>query len=408
MGTTCSLYIHIPFCARKCGYCAFYSVPVSPSEAAALSGSYVNALINDITRQIEFFSVSCIPTIYIGGGTPSVLSRAAMERLLAFLAALPVDTAHPVDAAREWTVEANPESVDADFLRMCKAHGVTRISAGVQTFNDASRAAIGRAGSAALVMEKLACIADVYADDFSCDLISGLPCSSPEQTARDIRQVAALGAGHISLYDLTLEEGTPLWQAAARGRAALPDADAACAAWLSGRKTLAVLGYRQYEVSSFARAGKECLHNQRYWRMESWLGAGAAASGTVIDDAAARGTRYSCAWDAGAYAAVLGQPRAGQGALAPLYAEEALDRPTLMQESLLMGMRATGGPDAALFRQRFSVTLESRIPGTLAKWRSRSLMHPVLPALNDSGLLFLNAFLRDAFAEIEGQSGASI
>jgi oxygen-independent coproporphyrinogen-3 oxidase len=320
-----------------------------------------------------------------------------MERLLAFLAALPGGTAHSRNTPREWTVEVNPESADNAFLRMCKEHGVTRVSAGVQTFNDASRAAIGRSGSAALVLEKLADIADVYAGGFSCDLISGLPCAPPGQTSRDIRQLAALGASHISLYDLTLEEGTPLYTAVAGGNRALPDEDAACAAWLSGRKTLAALGYRQYEVSSFARAGGECLHNTRYWRMQSWLGAGAAASGTVLDDAAARGTRYSCAWDAGAYAAALSLPRAG---LAPLYAVENLERPTLMRESLLMGMRSTCGPDEELFRRRFSASLESCIPRTLAKWRARSLMHPATPALNESGLLFLNAFLRDAFTEL--------
>jgi oxygen-independent coproporphyrinogen-3 oxidase len=162
-----------------------------------------------------------------------------------------------------------------------------------------------------------------------------------------------------------------------------------------GRDALEAAGYAQYEVSNFARPGKEVIHNIRYWRMENWLAAGPAASGTIIDDRAGRGFRYTVKPDVAAYL------RRSRPAASPGWVTETLDRLTLMKESCLMGFRYAEGPDPELFRLRFGLDLEGLIPRTLAAWRRRGLLRPGKTALTREGLLFLDPFLIDAFRELE-------
>ena len=388
-----SLYIHIPFCAKKCDYCDFYSVPAgvkfdgdSPDR---LLDRFVEALCQDIAWQLAVFHVTKLASVYIGGGTPSLLGPGRIKTLLGFLSI--------VGAPRgdgEFTVEVNPESVDENFLRVCLEGGVTRISCGIQTFDERARRAVGRRGERRRLGSALELLREAYGGSFSADLISGLPGQDEAALLRDIGMLLHYGPAHVSLYDLTVEEGTPLHRKAAGSKVSLPSADEAARLWIAGRDFLEAAGYPQYEVSNFAPDGNRSSHNIVYWRMGGWLGAGPSASGTIIRDSGAevvRGIRRAVAADVHRYVS-------GEG---PEVLVEHLDRAALIRESFLMGFRYIEGPDAALFQKRFGCEMESLVPETLAKWRDGGKMREGLCALNREGLLMLNSFLKECFIEMD-------
>jgi len=386
-----SLYIHIPFCRSRCDYCDFFSTPLDAVEDASIIDTFIDAVLCDVAEQLGMFDVEHVPTVYIGGGTPSVLGAARMERLLAGLRAL----LQPLQGMpAECTVEANPESIDDGFLRACASGGINRLSLGVQSFHDPARRAVRRLGDSALVAERLALAARYFPGAFSIDLITGLPEQTAATVRADIERALSFRPGHVSLYSLTLEPETPLSERVTRHGAAalsLPNGDEADSLWIAGRDALEKSGLAQYEVSSFALPHKTCAHNIRYWRMENWLGAGPAASGTIINDETGTGRRFTYPPDIDAYIA----------AQKPCI--EELDKAVLIRESLLMGFRYRGGPDPFMFKRRFGCGIEDLIPQTISRWRERGFFDAGQDGLAPSpnGLLFLNAFLRDAFGEIK-------
>jgi oxygen-independent coproporphyrinogen-3 oxidase len=396
---TASLYVHVPFCAQKCDYCDFYSVPITNS-AQSLMDSYTGAVLRDIEEQINLFNVDNIPTVYIGGGTPSVLGAERITRLLssikktlANMDALPV----------EFTVEANPESTNEAFLQACVENGVSRISLGVQSFNEASRKAVHRQGGRGQIEDALALAARHYPGAFSADLVAGLPFQTAASVCQDIKTLLSFGTAHISLYSLILEPQTPLGKAVKQGgagAASLPSPDDADSLWLAGRDLLEEAGCSQYEVSNFCLPGKTCLHNIRYWRMENWLGAGPAASGTIINDNTGTGKRFTYPADIEGY---IRMPPPRPGWCVNHTIVEELGREELIKETLLMGFRYCEGPDMGLFKQRFNREIEELIPKTIALWRGRGFFQTgggLKPSKH--GLLFVNGFLRDAFGEMDG------
>jgi oxygen-independent coproporphyrinogen-3 oxidase len=373
-----SLYLHIPFCAGACDYCDFYSVPVRPGDARP--AAFIDALLADTRNLLARFAVSGIPTLYLGGGTPSLLGEAGVTRLLSGLKA--ILPAWPAEV----TVEANPESADEAFVTACRDHGVSRISLGIQTFNTASRRMVHRVGEGTLLRERLALLSSLFPGAFSADLISGLPGQDEAILRADIETLLSFKPAHVSLYALTSDPKLP----------GSPPDDEADRLWLLGRDALEKGGLAQYEVSNFARPGKRSLHNIRYWRMENWLGIGPAASGPLIDDNTGTGKRYAANADVDAYLASDFTNCADGN-----YTVEFLDRPTLMKETFLMGFRYAGGPDRERFRIRFGAEPEAFIPRTLERWRERGLLDAEKPALNRDGLPFLNLFLLDAFKELD-------
>jgi oxygen-independent coproporphyrinogen-3 oxidase len=390
---TTSLYIHIPFCAgSKCDYCDFFSIPVT--ENSALTDSFVNAVLDDIEDQLALFKVEHIPSVYIGGGTPSVLGAARMDKLLEGLQAL----LKPLgETPTEFTVEANPESADETFLSSCVNGGVNRLSLGIQSLHLPSRRAVNRGdGPDCRIEQRLALAAEYFPGTLSVDLIAGLPHCTEEILLGDIERVLAFKPAHVSLYSLITEPETPLGKKLEQKGAAalfLPQGDDADNIWIAGRDALERAGLAQYEVSNFALPGKACLHNIRYWKMENWLGAGPAASGTIIDDKAGEDRRFTYPDDIEAYLAAP-RPRILSARTEELPSSE------LVKESLLMGFRYLGGPDPQLFRRRFGRAVEDFIPDTIAKWRGRGFFagNGLMPS--KKGLLFLNGFLCDAFAEL--------
>ncbi|MDR0387770.1 MAG: coproporphyrinogen III oxidase family protein [Treponema sp.] len=372
-----SLYLHIPFCAGACDYCDFYSVPVRPDGFRP--DAFTDALLAGVRECLAHFAVNRVPTLYVGGGTPSILGAARIRRLLTGLRSLL--PAWP----EEVTIEANPESADGAFLSACREGGVNRISLGVQTFHETSRRLVHRVGEGGLLPERLSLVSGLFPGAFSADLISGLPGQDEKVLAKDIETLLAFGPAHVSLYALTAVPKLP----------GSPPDDEADRLWLLGRDLLEQAGYTQYEVSNFSRPGKRSRHNIRYWRMENWLGAGPSASGTVINDNTGTGRRYTVKADVDAYLALPRPKREGRITV------EALDRLTLIKETFLMGFRYTEGPDRELFAARFGATPEAFIPRTLERWRERGLLHGEKTALNRDGLLLLNPFLLDIFEELE-------
>ena len=388
-----SLYVHVPFCAGACGYCDFYSVAVKGEDSRL--ERYVDVTLEEGKRLFETFRPESIPTLYIGGGTPSVLGAAGIGRLLAGLSGLIAALAPP---PIEVTVEANPESSDEAFLAAARSGGVTRLSLGVQTFHEPSRLAVNRIGhgSGEIGLHKrLALAAGYFPGALSVDLISGLPFQDERVLLDDIDAVLACAPAHVSLYALTLESETTL-------AAPLPRGDEADRLWLRGRDALEKAGYGQYEVSNFCLDGKESRHNIRYWRMRDWLALGPAASATVIDDETGSGFRYTIPPDADRWLAAGGCRFSEDDGYKPPI--EELDKVSLIKETILMGFRYIEGPDEDLFRLRFGRNIGDFIPKTIAAWRSRGLFRKDKCALTKSGLLLLNPFLIGAFDELDASS----
>jgi oxygen-independent coproporphyrinogen-3 oxidase len=373
-----SLYIHIPFCASFCDYCDFYSVKKEEVSKGYIR-KFLNSLIEDIKKQIECFNIVDIPTAYIGGGTPSVLGK-DINILLDGLNK--IKEFKPV----EFTIEANPESLSEEFLSACREGGVNRLSLGVQTFNDKSRSAVNRIGNASLVEERLALASRYFAGSLSADLITGLPFQDEKTVIDDIKRLMAYDPAHVSLYSLTVEDGTALQEKIRRKEVILPDSDTADLLWLKARDTLKNEGFNHYEVSNFAQNGKECIHNIRYWLMEGWFGTGPAASGTIINEETASAKRYTYPNNVEAY---IKKP-----AITSAVCEE-LDRRSLMREFLLMGYRYHKGPGEQRFAKIFGRRVEDVIPQTLERWKDRDKM------------TFLNKFLEDAFDEEGKEKGST-
>jgi oxygen-independent coproporphyrinogen-3 oxidase len=341
--------------------------------------SFISALIKDINYQIEYFNIGEIPTVYIGGGTPSVLG-VKMAPLFDALKKI------PFFSPKEFTIEVNPESITEEFLSLCRQGGVNRLSLGVQTFHEPSRISVNRNGNVVLLENSLTMALRYFprgqtGADLSFDLMTGLPYQDEKIVCEDIKRIRAFNPSHISLYSLTVEKTTVLEEKINAKKINLPDRDMADSLWLLGRELLENEGYNHYEVSNFALEGKKCLHNLRYWQMKNWIGAGPSASGTLINEenASARRFTYSKSLDEYIKTPLITSAHC-----------EIIDKKTLLKDTILMGFRCHEGVENELFKSRFGCSLEECIPKTLEKWEEKDKM------------LFLNSFLSDAFIEIEG------
>lgn len=406
------LYIHIPYCLQKCGYCDFFSKP---------SGSVPPEYVKAVSRQIEYlareFCVEEWKSVYIGGGSPSLLSAKDLEFLCQSIKA-----AAPLAAKREWTIEMNPETVSRELLEAANARGINRLSVGIQCKNQKVLDAISRRATVAQIEEAASLIKNFWPHEWSADLIAGLPFQTKEDIARDIDFIERNGANHVSLYSLTLEEGTPLKSAIDAGK--IPyDEEAAEELWLDGRDLLESRGFMQYEVSNFAKPGHESKHNSAYWALDSYLGAGAGAAGTIYG--LPEGFRYTNVLDAATYIKFWNENKKPKGftdqdarggdcsqghnvraALGFPCQLEALDQDTQEFEYLMMNLRTRRGASAAEYKARYGGDLAARLDhvpkgvtgqnaGT-ATWLERTERDgDTFYAMTREGLLFLNRFLEE-------------
>lgn len=271
-----SIYVHIPFCASKCDYCDFGSVAVDPSARGVqgLFGEYCDAVLREAHRWEQRGLLSEIPTIYIGGGTPTVLG----DRLPELVRGL--RSFRGVNEETGLNVEANPDSLDERVVEGLVEAGATRVSLGVQSLDDEVLAWLGRRHSSAQALHAASLLRSSGLR-FSMDLMCGIPVQSRGSWEWTLDDAINTGAGHVSVYPLTVEEDTPLFARVDRGEADEPDADEAAEQMIHAAKTLRAAGYEHYEIASYAKPDQECQHNMRYWTGASYLGIGPGAAGML-------------------------------------------------------------------------------------------------------------------------------
>ncbi|HWG43085.1 MAG TPA: radical SAM family heme chaperone HemW [Gemmataceae bacterium] len=260
-------YIHVPFCAHHCGYCDF-AIATGQDNFIEL---YLDALAAELATLGE---PQAVRTLFVGGGTPTHLSAAQLARLLSSLRHwLPLNA----DGETEFSIECNPDTLSADKIDVLADHGVTRISLGAQSFHADLLRALERAHDVEEIARAVARVRRRI-DNVSLDLIFGVPGQTESQWRTDLSRALALEPDHLSTYGLTYEKGTPLWKRRQRGQVRALDEDAELALYALAIDTLEAAGFEQYEISSFARPGRRCQHNQIYWANEAYFGFGMGAA----------------------------------------------------------------------------------------------------------------------------------
>ena len=261
---TLGIYIHVPFCGKKCSYCDFYSVCDTKKQAEL----YVGAVLRNIRHYAD--TSRTVDTVYFGGGTPSLLT---CEQLAEIMSAISKSFALSSDA--EVTLEANPSTLTPEKLRGLRSSGINRLSIGVQSMSDRELKILGRSHTADRAEKAVLDAANAGFTNISCDLMTALPEQTPDSLAASIERLSALPIQHISAYILKIEEGTPF--DCRDVRSMLPDEDETAELYLLMVKLLRERGFAQYEVSNFAKNGFESRHNCRYWKCLDYLGIGPAA-----------------------------------------------------------------------------------------------------------------------------------
>lgn len=257
------IYVHIPFCKSKCIYCDFYSVPSRERVDAVAEGIIAEYLC----RRDEI--AGPIDTLYIGGGTPSVLPAGLLGKIIKAIA--------PGDVP-ELTIEVNPDDVTPDIARAWADMGVNRVSMGVQTLDDRMLALLRRRHTSRQVFDAVGYLSGAGISNLSCDLIYGLPGQTLDGWADDLRQILRLPVDHLSAYSLTYYEGTALWEMKRRGQVSVADDELTAQMFAKLRHMTAEAGFEHYEISNFARPGRRSRHNSGYWRPDGrWIGLGPAA-----------------------------------------------------------------------------------------------------------------------------------
>ena len=336
----CAVYIHIPFCVKKCAYCDFASFPGTSQAARA---AYVDVLIDEI-RQFGAQEKRLCGSIFFGGGTPTMLTA---EQLTAILAAVRESFAVAEDA--EITVEANPGTVDEPKLRALREAGVNRISLGAQSADEGLLRTLGRIHRWEDAVEAVHMARQCGFEDVSLDLMYALPGQTEAQWRDTLQKAAALPITHISCYSLILEEGTPLHDAVQAGKLALPDEDMALEMHRMTLPELQKHGFERYEISNYCRDGKVSRHNCVYWERGDYAGFGCAAH-SLVD-----GVRYANPSDLKEY--MEGRRRLDAAAMTD---QDALE------ETLMLTTRMAKGIDLEAFAAQFGDRLEERCARTIS------------------------------------------
>jgi len=284
-----ALYVHLPWCVRKCPYCDFNSHALRGPLPA---DDYIDALLRDLELDLPLVWGRVVKSVFLGGGTPSLFSAKHVERLLSGCRARIAFSPQP-----EVTLEANPGTVERDSFVAYRAAGINRVSLGVQSFSDRALAAIGRIHGASEALRAIESLHGAGFDNFNLDLMFGLPGQDLAEAQEDVRRAIDSAPAHISHYQLTLEPNTAFHA----DPPALPDEDAAWEMQETCGGLLAEAGFAQYEVSAWARSGRECIHNLNYWSYGDYLGIGAGAHGKITLPAEGKvlrriRTRHPAAW----------------------------------------------------------------------------------------------------------------
>ena len=373
-----SLYIHIPWCVRKCPYCDFNS---HEARGSFPEQEYVAALVHDLELALPLIWGRKVYTVFFGGGTPSLLSGEGVAEILRQVRML-----LPLDHNAEITLEANPGTVEADKFALFKDAGVNRLSLGIQSFNDVHLQALGRIHTAREARSAIE-IAQQHFDNINLDLMYGLPGQTPDEALQDVQTALKFKPQHLSCYHLTLEPNTLFH----RNPPTLPDDDASSDMQQSIEAILAANSYEHYETSAFAQAKHHSRHNLNYWRFGDYLGIGAGAHSKLsFHDKVLRQANYK-------------QPQAYVEAVAlgkPQQEQHEVSHDDLSFEFMMNTLRLNAGFDSVLFQERTSLPLLT-IHRELAEAERRGLLfqdHKMI-APTEAGRRFLNdllqIFLRD-------------
>jgi oxygen-independent coproporphyrinogen-3 oxidase len=370
------LYVHVPFCAAKCRYCAFYS---EAGSAAKMEG-YVDAVV----AELESVAANLIrggrqgrenvsrlqpKTIFFGGGTPSLLPAPLMRRVLEA-----VGGRGSCRAVSEWTIECNPSTVSTEKAKLFREFGVNRISMGVQALDDELLDIIGRIHSVKAAVESYEKLRAAGFGNINLDLIFGLPGQTMEHWRRTLQRVIELQPEHVSTYCLILEEDTHFWSLLQQGLIR-PDDELELAMYQTGIETLAAAGYRQYEISNFAKPGRECAHNIAYWEGKDYIGLGPSACSTVDN------RRWQNVPDTDRY--VVEMLKVGRAGPAPSWAGSARRAPIAYEETITpdlraaeraaFGMRMNAGVPAELVKGRWDKEIAELLSAELVQWHNGRL-----------------------------------
>jgi oxygen-independent coproporphyrinogen-3 oxidase len=374
-----TLYVHFPWCVRKCPYCDFNSHEASGTVPES---QYVDALLQDLDQELPLVWGRPLRSVFFGGGTPSLFSPAALQRLIDALRAR-----FNFAPTTEITMEANPGTLEHTRFPDYRQAGINRVSIGVQSFNEAHLKRLGRIHSAGEAHQAVAAARDAGFDSFNVDLMYGLPGQDLQQARDDLATAIALAPPHLSYYQLTIEPNT--WFA--HHPPTLPDEDHIWTIQREGQALLQDHDYHQYEVSAYCRNGHGCAHNLNYWQFGDYLGIGAGAHGKLTDAANGRILRR---WKLKHPKAYL-QYAADPGRIA---GEQTLKRADVILEFMMNGLRLRDGFETALFQAHTGMPLSvARAPLEQAQeqgWLEWDL-HRIRPTsagyryLNDMLALFL-------------------
>lgn len=347
MGAPLGIYIHLPFCQSKCAYCDF------PSFAGqeARQEEYARAVCGEIRRRVSETGPLTADTVYLGGGTPSVMRPELVDSILTTLR----DCVNILPEA-EISCEANPGTLKPDFLAMLRANGVNRLSLGAQSAREEELSTLGRVHTWAEVAASVNLAREAGFLNLNLDLMSGLPNQTWERLSDSLKKALALSPTHLSCYSLIIEEGTPFHALYRAGRLALPSEDSEREMYHQTIVLLREAGYAQYEISNFAKPGMECRHNLNCWRYHDYLGFGAAAASLY------RGERAKNPEGLNDY--LSGKPPE----------VERLSPPDQRFEQVMLALRTREGLDLAGFEKRQGISLERAWPGVTARQIELGLM----------------------------------
>ncbi|MBI9107054.1 MAG: radical SAM family heme chaperone HemW [Spirochaetales bacterium] len=392
-----SLYVHIPFCSAKCRYCDFFSIPLNEKTGQGESENLQKNLLDGILSELKIRLSELVPkkieTIFIGGGTPSSIKPELLDNFLTGMEELLLGL---IGDDAEISIEANPESCSVDFLDVLSNHRINRLSIGVQSFDLKTLKKIGRASFPENIYDTVAGIRASWHKNLSLDIISGVTADYMD----DIEKALSLSPEHLSVYSLTIEEDTPLYDDLLNSRIQPPDEELQAESMTSVSAFLEKHGFYKYEISNFALAdpafSNECRHNLMYWNMQSYIGIGpGAVSSLYFDD---RKIRITNTVDLDLYISCF-----TDGLRAPLTCRttEVLSKFDFLLEHYLMGIRLKKGINPDIFRARFAHGPEYFIPETLSKWQASGLTGPGCCALNEDGMLLLNRFMSEVWDELK-------
>lgn len=377
------LYVHVPFCRRKCTYCAFHSVVPRPGETTR----YATLLKKEAEYWGRKLKRPTVTTVYLGGGTPSLLS---LPELSTLVSAIRRNFALKPDL--EFTMEANPDSImDMSYLYAAREMGINRLSIGVQSLQDDLLMTLGRLHTAEQARGVINLARDCGFANISVDLIWGLPKQRLQTWMRELKEVVRLRPEHLSCYGLTLEPGTPLEKLSHKVDLELAPENDLAKMFLDGAQYLESHGYLQYEISNFARMGFESRHNRGYWEGKNYLGMGPSAVSTI------RHSRWQNPADMAAYAKALDEGSLGSG-------HEHLDEDTLLREMVMLRLRTAKGLNLASYKKRAGVSFTERYARLVQALRQNGLIR--LSAghlrLSKTGMLVSDTILANIFGDEPG------